>query len=159
MSMQEYTISGIGFGLSTETVMDNIYKILDFLIDKENVVKQVTVNIHQHEKIIKLIKEANKKNEIDEMEVNILIDELELPYLISAIINYEQNILSVYGNRECAETDTPMNILYERGYPWEFTEREKELEYEDVKEMLMHYAKKLGVTKEEVQYQEYSYIG
>ena len=156
MSMRIYTVTGIGFILFNG---ENGKDIVNFIRNHKNSLYNV-YQLKTAEEILSAVEEIDLN--FDDNEVMNALDEIfdfHTSETIANIINHEQEIIGVCGNNSCGDTDVEENILYEPGYPWQMTEKEKTLSREDIEEILMSYAKELGVNPKTVDELELEYCG
>lgn len=141
MSMKTWTESGFGYELFNG---DNFEAVKEFCIkelEKEGKNEMV----------------AEVKNTKKESELSDVLGWFTSNFIAEAIARKE-GINNITGYSPCGETDAPERLGIIPAYPWQLTEKAKNLSKEDCKNILKKYANELGIT-EEPDYFEQEYYG
>ena len=160
MSMRSWTENGYGFGLFTG---NNSADVIEFLKNHEetfrNVCGEKTCD-ETYAALDQLEDEAEKEGIMDEDILSDGLTDLLSPSVASAvaqIICYETGVKGFEGfpsGEYCDET-----VMYVPAFPWQMSQKEKELGPDDIHNILAQYAEELNVPESEIGDQELEYFG
>ena len=162
MSSRSWTESGIGFPIFTG---DNCYNVLEFFKNHEDSFKAV-FGEKTHKEVFCALDQLEEAAEIDgEMDEEIMCEGFDDIFdyntadFIASIINYECGIKGIQGFQSDGDCGTEETVMYTAGFPWQMSDKEKNLTSEMIEDILKKYAKELAIPEEEIGDQLLEYYG
>lgn len=169
MSMQSSFVYGYGFPCTTIEAEN----FISFINKHQNAINELMIIKHKQESQVEQLSSLltfcntyakHLDTEIDIEDLKEIFGDIEDVcchlFNIIALIMYIETHIHFCFEQGDAECDSPEAILLPQGYPWNFGETECKLQSEDdLKAIILPYAKELGIPENDIDYLNIEYYG